>query len=121
MDIAVEELNAENLAAGNHKQEYRVHTIVGRLYRTPIPKRGVSRKGRVSGSDRVKCPRFLTILKDSRFVLQTTFGKVSAGGKRRNATQSYRGYAALSRAISARVCAKCFILGRSVVWTLQRA
>src|SRR6266480_7610232 len=48
------------------------------------------------------------------------FGKLSAGAKRGNSTQIYRGCAAVSREISARVCAKRFVPRRFVVWTLQR-
>ncbi len=48
------------------------------------------------------------------------FGKLSAGAKRGNSAQIYRGCVAVSREISARVCAKRFVPRRFVVWTLQR-
>jgi len=49
------------------------------------------------------------------------FGKLSAGAKRGDSTQVYRGCAAGSGEISARGFAKRFVPGRSVVRTLPRA
>jgi len=46
------------------------------------------------------------------------FVKLSAGAKRGNSKQIYRGCVAVSREISAGVCAKRFVLRRSGVWTL---
>jgi len=76
--------------------------------------------GRMSGSGRVEC---LTLYHPKTFPVRFRhkFGKLSAGGKRRNSTQIYRDCAAVSRQIPARVCVKRFVPGCSMVWTLQRA
>jgi hypothetical protein len=48
------------------------------------------------------------------------FSKLSAGAKRGNSKQIYRGCVAVSREISARVCAKRFVPRRALVCALQR-
>ena len=49
------------------------------------------------------------------------FGKLSAGGKRRNTTQAYSRCAAVSGEISGSNYAESFVRGRSLVLALQRA
>ena len=62
-----------------------------------------------------------TMIAVLQFRFAHKFVKLSAGAKRGNSTQIYRGCAAVSREISARVWAKRLVPRRSVVCALQRA
>jgi hypothetical protein len=71
------------------------------------------------GPPRARCPLDATaIMGVLQFRFAHKFGKLSAGAKRRNSTQICRRCVAASPGISARVCAKRFVPGRFVVWTV---
>ena len=98
-----------------------VYTIVGRLCQTPTSKRGLRKRDRVSGSIGVKNAIRFGYPETFPVRFARKFGKLSAGGKRRNSTQTYRDCAAVTREISVRARTRRCVSNCSLVWTLQRA